>query len=91
MVARSFANSLDRSWVGRSRRAIAQLSALLTTLAASFGGLAAPGLAAETIRLEYGPLSRSVSIASLEHFAATGTANGPLECSNSSILSSGRG
>ncbi len=77
-ITRSFANPPGRAWFGQPRGPIAHLSALLTTLAASLGALAAPGLAVETIVIEYGPFSRSISTASLERFATTGVADGTL-------------
>lgn len=76
MVSRFFAQSLGRPQFAWLRRSIAPFSALLTTLTTL--ALTAPGLAAETIVIEYGPFSRSISTASLERFAATGVADGQL-------------
>ncbi|NMF85208.1 alpha/beta hydrolase [Nodosilinea sp. P-1105] len=76
MVSRFFAQSLGRPQFAWLRHSIAPFSALLTTLTTL--ALAAPGLAVETIVIEYGPFSRSISTASLERFATTGVADGHL-------------
>ncbi|EDX87246.1 conserved hypothetical protein [Synechococcus sp. PCC 7335] len=54
-------------------------SLLVTSLIAAVIGTTRPGLAAETVSIEYGRFSRSISTTSLEHYAATGEAEDTLK------------
>lgn len=56
-----------------------KLGLLVTSLVTSLIGMTTPGFTAETVLIEYGFFSRSISTTSLERYAATGEANGTLK------------
>lgn len=78
MVSLSFAVRVHRFRTHSPLGSGSQLGLLITSLVASLIGMTGPGLTAETVLLEYGRFSRSISTTSLERYAATGEADGTL-------------
>ncbi len=60
------------------RWAVRPVIGLSSLVAAALAVMAGPGVASESVFLEFGPLSRSISTVSLEAFAATGEADADL-------------
>lgn len=78
MVFLSFAIRFQRFQTHSSLNPGSKLGLLITSLVASLIAMTGPGLTAETVLLEYGRFSRSISTTSLERYAATGEADGTL-------------